>query len=117
MLGSLKSKAADTAKRAGLLTGGLLATAVGVAFLTAAAWIYLASVADALTAALVIGAAFVGLGLVLVGVASSGKSHASAHEQQTQFAQTNQHHAEQPPLMQAFLHGMQAGVSATQNRH
>jgi hypothetical protein len=118
MFEGLKTKAATTAKRAGLLSGGLLAIAVGAAFLTAAAWIYLANVMDAQMAALIIGGVYAGLGFVMVGLASSGGSReepaagqkASAHGAGEQGA------GAQPPLMQAFLQGMQAGVSATQSR-
>lgn len=117
MLAGLKSKAAHTAKRAGLLTGGLLAICVGLAFLTAASWIYLSTVTDVMTAALIIGATYTGVGLLTVGIASTDPK--TAQDQHTI------HHAphgpdgqnQQPPLMQAFLHGMQAGVSATGNRH
>ncbi len=116
MLDGLKSKATRTAKRAGLLSGGLLAICVGLAFFTGAAWLYLSAVTDPLTAALVLGGAYLGLGLLTIGIALSGGSedhHAAtlAHGPARQEPQ-----AAQPPLMQAFLHGMQAGVSATQHR-
>jgi len=114
MLEGLKTKAASTARRAGLLSGGLLAIAVGAAFLTAAAWIYLARVMDAQMAALVIGGVYAGLGLVMVGIASSDGARNAPSTQQRAAAQGA---GEQPPLMQAFLQGMQAGVSATQSRH
>jgi len=114
MLEGLKTKAATTAKRAGLLSGGLLAITVGLGFLTAAAWIYLARVTDAQMAALVIGGVYAGLGFVMVGLASSGGSQdAPAPHPKA----ATQGPIEQPPLMQAFLQGMQAGVSATQSRH
>lgn len=116
MLDRLKTKAANTAKRAGLLTGGLLAIVVGLGFLTAAGWIYLVNVTDTLTAALILGGAFTGAGSLTVGMAStSGSSHDT---QPTSYASQPSVHeaADHPPLMQAFLHGMQAGVSATQAR-
>ncbi len=116
MLGSLKSKAAKTAKRAGLLTGGLLAMTVGAAFLTVAAWIYLAAVTDTLTAALVIGGAYSGIGLLLAGMASTGSSQDTEAEAAHHAAQQSHTAGEQPPLVQAFLVGMQAGANATASR-
>jgi predicted phage tail protein len=116
MLTGLKTKAAHTAKRAGLLTGGLLALAVGVAFLTAAAWIYLSAVLDARTAALIIGGVFAGAGFVLIGIASSGAPHEEQSDHRAARRGAAAEASEQPPLMQAFFHGMQAGVSATQSR-
>ncbi|MEM9583782.1 MAG: hypothetical protein AAGA08_11755 [Pseudomonadota bacterium] len=114
MLDALKSKAACTAKRAGLLSGGLLMLSVGTAFLTVAAWIYLTSLADALTAATVIGAVYCGLGFVLFGWASTGTGRTKEHTvTEARSHATTEHH---PPLMQAFLHGMQAGVNATHHR-
>ena len=119
MFDRFKSKAAHTAKRAGLLSGGLLATLVGVAFLTVAAWTYLVQTTDALTAALVLGSVFTGVGLVVIGIASAQGDHSGEQATSPGLASANHqadHSSGQPPLMQAFLHGMQAGVSATQGR-
>ncbi|MEO1563432.1 MAG: phage holin family protein [Pseudomonadota bacterium] len=113
MLTGIKQSAASAARKAGLFTGGLLCMAVGAGFLTVAAWILLTLAHGAMIAALVIGAAYFGLGLVLLGIAATrASSHSEAapavarpHAQQT---------IDAPPLMQAFLHGLQAGANAQQ---
>ncbi|UYV38261.1 hypothetical protein N4R57_04005 [Rhodobacteraceae bacterium D3-12] len=117
MLSGIKQTAADAARKAGLLTGGLLCVGVGLAFLTAAAWIYLAATLDALAAASIIGGVYAGLGLILIGVASSsGARNAQARAYREALHESEAQHApagEAPPLMQAFLYGMQAGTNAS----
>ena len=115
MFASLKSEVRATARRAGLLSGGLFAVAIGTGFLTVAAWIYLVAVADPLTAALTIGAAYFGFGLIVMGLASrpSAKYDAQNHEP----APHKPASVDQPPLMQAFMYGMTAGTNASQVRN
>ncbi|PTX57069.1 putative superfamily III holin-X [Litoreibacter ponti] len=113
MVEHLKKKAARASKKAGLLTGGLLAVITGIAFLSWAAWFYLSLLTDPMTASVIIGAAYVGIGLVMIGMAvmSSGDSrdHLAEHDEQVKAAQPS---SDNPPLMQAFMFGMEAGLSA-----
>lgn len=117
MLSRIKQSAAHAARKAGLLTGGLLCVVVGLAFLTVAAWIYLAATLDALAAASIIGGVYTGLGLILIGVGGSsgtGSAEAAAHRAALHEAEARHAPAgEAPPLMQAFLFGMQAGTNAS----
>ncbi|WP_297340479.1 phage holin family protein [Pseudophaeobacter sp.] len=112
MLDQVKHSAASAARKAGLLTGGLLCVLVGAGFLTAAAWIYLATAFDALMAAGIIGSVYTGLGLVTIGLSRSGESVAPPPKQPA----TSQSAPDAPPLMQAFLFGLQAGASSEQRR-
>ncbi|EPX79470.1 hypothetical protein thalar_02295 [Litoreibacter arenae DSM 19593] len=87
---------------------------MGVAFLTVAAWLFLVSVSDALTAAVVLGAAYLGLGLVLIGFAQSSKPPVPEPEAEPR---SGSHvNPKQPPLMQAFIYGMEAGSSWSNKR-
>ncbi|MEL6957518.1 MAG: hypothetical protein AAGL89_01035 [Pseudomonadota bacterium] len=70
-MSGLKKKMKLAAQRTAL--GGLsgLLLVVGTAFLTAAAYLYLREVADALFALTVIGGAYFGLGLIFLAIASA----------------------------------------------
>ncbi|SFR39700.1 phage holin family protein [Litoreibacter janthinus] len=107
MFKTLEYKAKSAARGFALSAFGGLMLAVGVAFLTVAAWIYLTALADTLTAATAIGLTYVGIGFVVMALAGSRKqadeSHGTVHAHQQQSS---------PPLMQAFLQGMQAGATA-----
>ncbi|MBB5516833.1 hypothetical protein FHS89_002875 [Rubricella aquisinus] len=103
MFDQIEQKASRAAKSAALGTGGALCLAVGAGFLTVAAWIYLATLEGTLFAAGIIGAVYVGIGLILIGLASARRSDVPhAHPAPQTSAQT-------PPLAEAFLFGLQAG--------
>lgn len=112
MLARLEKKAAHAARKTGFAFGGALFFLIGLAFLTVAAWIYLALTLSTLHAALIIGAAYVGFGLIFFGLAQSGDT--PEFEQPRMAAQTapKAETGSAPPLMEAFLFGMQAGMGA-----
>lgn len=112
MVNTLKRKAAHASKQAGLLAGGLLAVGTGLAFLSWAAWFYLSLLTDPLTASVMVGAAYVGLGLLLIGIAMMRQQDRSDDSASAEKVEASQPSASQPPLMQAFLFGMEAGLSA-----
>lgn len=85
---------------------------VGAGFLTTAAWIYLASAFDPLMAAVVIGGIYAGVGLVTIGASRSSGSTASSQHVTTQAAPIKSPVEDAPPLMQAFLFGLQAGANS-----
>ncbi|MBZ8118932.1 phage holin family protein [Roseovarius sp. LXJ103] len=114
MLDRAKHSAAQLARKTGLLTGGLLCIAVGAGFLTVAAWIALASAYDALMAAGITGAVYVGVGFVIIGLAGSGPRGQMPQPEPKPKSAPRPSSA--PPLMQAFLHGMQAGAEADLGR-
>ena len=114
----IEQKVANTAKRAGLLSGGLLLCSVGVGFLTVAGWLALVPVVGMQTTALIVAGTYLGIGLLMIGV-GSGDSKKLSHD-------ANAHHASAqpsastpngPPIVQAFLYGLQAGSQANQTRH
>ncbi|TDT74298.1 hypothetical protein BDE40_3095 [Litoreibacter halocynthiae] len=105
MFDLIEKKAKAAALSIVLSSVGGLSLAAGMAFLTVAAWIFLTAVATPLTAALVIGGFYTGLGLIMMGL-SSARSTKSVPDVRTHAP------SEAPPLMQAFLHGVQAGANA-----
>ncbi len=117
MFGPVESKVARVGKKAVIGLGAGLCLGVGVAFLTVAAWLLLVAVADALTAATVIGVTYLGAGLILLGVVLTGGNSGTDRTAHNAATGPEQGAAEVPPLMAAFLHGMNAGArTANQNR-
>jgi hypothetical protein len=110
MFAGLKNTAETAARKAGLFTGGLLCISVGAGFLTVAAWVTLELAHGALTAAFVLGVVYLGLGLVLIGV-SANRAYTQSSQTAIEDATTPQ---EAPPLVQAFLQGLQAGAQTGQ---
>lgn len=109
---SLKQKATQTAKRAGLMTAGVTLCAIGIGFCTAAAWLQLSVTFSLVHTALIIAACYLGIGFVLIAV---GRSPNKDTNPSTAF--TSETKSDAPPLMQAFLHGMQAGANARTSKH
>ncbi len=104
-------KASRTARKAAFGAGGLVCIGIGLGFMTAAAWLFLITVTTALSAALIIGGAYLGLGLVLIGVASSsgkGSSHADASRHASKPAHEDPA-IMVPQLINAFTSGLAAG--------
>ncbi|MCX7560196.1 phage holin family protein [Sulfitobacter sp. F26204] len=108
---SIKQKAARTAKRAGLLTGAGVLMIVGTGFLTLAAWLYLTVGFSPMEAALIIAAVYFGTGLLLIGLGAR-EDHDADMRTDAQPAPP----PEAPPLVQAFLFGMQAGTNSGRKR-
>lgn len=108
----IREKAAKTARQAGLLTGGLLLCAIGTGFLTAAGWLALAPIVGAATTATIIAAIYLGVGCIIIGVAAQGQTHSSPPPK----PQTTQA-PDAPPILQAFMYGLQAGAQSDRARH
>lgn len=106
MMLSIEKRVAQTAKRAGFLTGSLLLCAIGVGFLTAAIWLALASSLGAQTATFIVAFAYLGAGCILMALGRTAPS-----EERKKTASENG-----PPVMQAFLYGLQAGAQSGQAR-
>ena len=86
--------------------------AVGAGFLTLAAWIWLVALTEPLIASIVIGCIYFGIGFILLGWAKlSGGPVAAAPRPQAVASETPAT-PEMPPLMAAFIHGMQAGAQS-----
>ena len=118
MFQAVERKAKQTARSVALSLASVMLMTVGAGFLTVAAWIYLSAITDTLIAASVIGASYVGFGLIFLGMAkSTPQDHEIPSEQaslETDGYGANATNA--PPIMQAFLHGMQAGAHAKHGR-
>jgi len=102
--------AKQTARKAALgLVGGLFALA-GTSFLTLAAWLYLMTVTTALNAALILGAAYMGLELIFLAL-SAAKTGPSAHQKPAEPAEPKQDDM-MSQVVTAFMTGVQAGQKA-----
>ncbi|MEM8655273.1 MAG: phage holin family protein [Pseudomonadota bacterium] len=109
MLQALKDNIAQTAQRAALGgLGGLLMLA-GVGFLTSALFLYLLTQTDPITACLVVGGGFSGLGLILLAISSSGRR---VKPPAPKVAQPDLPHSAMTPVVVAFLDGLQQGMAA-----
>lgn len=100
MFKTLKSKA----QRLSLGLAGGLCALTGLALLTVAGWIALAAIAGHQTAALVFGAAYLGAGLILMGLARN--------RTQPPQAKLESAPAQDPvaAVMAGFMQGVQAGA-------
>ena len=107
---SIKQKAMQSAKRAGLMSGGFALCAVGLGFFTLASWFYLSIEFSPLQAALIIGAAYFGIGLILMGLGKSPQTHSDAA---TRAAPLASEASNAPPLVQALMYGIQAGINTS----
>jgi len=116
MIALIEARIALAARRAAYGTAALAMILVGCGFLTAAAWIALARTTDALTAALVIGAVYVGLGLLILGVTSRRRYRVPARGTTAAAAETTPRGDMLPAAVQAFFVGVSAGMSTGRSR-
>lgn len=109
----IRDKVAKTAKKAGFLTGGLLFCSVGMAFLTVAGWLALAPIVGPQVTATIIAGVYLGIGFILIGLGAGGETE-TREEPAAKPAATD---SDSPPIIQAFMYGLQAGARADQARH
>lgn len=110
----IRFAARRAARRTGLLVAGALLVAGGVIALTIALYIQLASTHGGVFAAGVIGAIYLGLGLIILAIASRPptRSHYSGDEADALYrsaahtARRHQKGAAFPPLTEAFIFGL-----------
>ncbi len=98
LLEGIRTELRTAARRAGFSALGALFLVAGLGFLTTALWIALAATQGALTAALVIGALYLGLGFLLLALAARRNPSARKADQF-------------PALMEAFMVGLTAGTA------
>lgn len=116
MIGDIDKKFARAGRRAALSTAALLCFAVGAAFLTVALWLVLVALYDATLAATIIGLGYVGIAAIFLGVARQSR-HAESRDQRYEAPARDQAPPpDTPPLMAAFMHGMQAGAQTTSRK-
>ena len=93
-----------------LSAGAALFLLIGLLFLTLAAWLYLITVTTALTAALILGAVYFGVGFLLLAMAGSNRAPAAQAPRQEDPSATE--HDGLKNLVMAFLAGITAGQKA-----
>ncbi|MFG6578825.1 phage holin family protein [Sulfitobacter sp. 1A13191] len=93
-----------------LSAGAVLFLLIGLLFLTLAAWLYLITVTTALTAALILGAVYFGMGFLLLAIAGSAGEAAAQPSRQEDSAASD--HDGLKNLVMAFLAGITAGQKA-----
>lgn len=113
MLAQIQERLARGVRRAAYSTGAGICFLVGAAFLTAAAWIYLARTTSPELAALIIGAVWLGFGFILLGLGSAGRAPRHAPPVADPHRPPEKEAPPSPPsgfgLAQAFLFGLEAG--------
>jgi len=119
LITAIKSRSARALRRALLNAIGTVFLAIGTAFLTSAAWILLAEVYSPLFAALILAGIFLGIGLILLGVASRAKHRSAAIAAEA--AALHDPAAPPPtgalsPLAEAFIIGLNAAAAARGRR-
>ncbi|MFG6589914.1 phage holin family protein [Sulfitobacter sp. 1A12157] len=93
-----------------LSAGAALFLLIGLLFLTLAAWLYLITVTTALTAALILGAVYFGIGFLLLAMAGADAEGAAPPSRPKDPA-TSEHDGLKN-LVMAFLAGITAGQKA-----
>ncbi len=73
LISAVKHRSARAVKRALMRAVGAVFLLVGIAFLTSAGWIVLAEAYSTLFAALIISGVFLGIGLILLGIAATSR--------------------------------------------
>lgn len=106
----LRGSIRRAARTAMLSAGAAIMLLIGLLFLTLAAWLYLVTVTTPMTAALILGAGYFGIGFLLLAIAGSGnetrRSRRAAEEPAA-------HEPDGPKnLVMAFLAGITAGQKA-----
>ncbi|MDO5758200.1 MAG: phage holin family protein [Rhodobacterales bacterium] len=111
---AIRDRSARAARRALILISGVAFLLIGIGFLTSAAWIMLEEVYSAAAASAILSGVYAGVGLVAIAIASSS----AKRELRTPERPVQQDPAETlqpgvtPPLVQAFLIGLNAALAA-----
>ena len=111
---AIRDRSARAARRALILISGVAFLLIGIGFLTSAAWIMLEEVYSAAAASAILSGVYAGIGLVTIAIASSS----AKRELRTPERPVQQDPAETlqpgvtPPLVQAFLIGLNAALAA-----
>ncbi len=110
----LQEAARRKAQTAAIGLGAAIAMAVGMGFLTAAAWLYLVSVTTPLSAALILGGMFFGIGLMTLAMLSDRRrSHArNRAAKAAERSAVSGDDGDLTRLVMVFLAGIKAGQKA-----
>jgi vacuolar-type H+-ATPase subunit I/STV1 len=118
LVSAVKYRSARAIKRALMCVIGAIFLAVGTVFLTSAGWIVMAEAYSPLFAALVLAGIFLGIGLVILGIASGSKER---HRFDPETAPLRDPTApptpgSMSPLAEAFIIGLNAAHAARGRR-
>lgn len=105
----LRGAVRRAARTAMLSATAALSLLIGLLFLTLAAWLYLVTVTTTTIAALILGAAYLGVGFLLLAIAGSEGRSAPRHAEESH---ENAEHDGLKNLVLAFLGGITAGQKA-----
>ncbi|MFD0859068.1 hypothetical protein [Roseovarius aquimarinus] len=115
LITAVKYRSARAIRRVLLNSVGGVLIAIGVGFLTSAAWILLEEAYSALFAAAVLGGIFVGFGLIFIGIAARAKKRAkmiAAEAAALHGPATPPPLGGLSPLAEAFIIGLNAAQAA-----
>ncbi len=114
LVSAIKDRSARAIRRALVVTAGGIFVAIGVGFLTSAAWILLEDAYSALAAALILAGVYIGFGLIAFGVASSSAKHEASAAPHSPLSNptTPPQPGAMPPLAEAFIIGLNAAYAA-----
>ncbi len=114
LVSAIKDRSARAIRRALLSVVGGIFVAIGLGFLTSAAWIMLEDVYSAVAAALILAGIYIGIGLIALGVASSSARRDAATAPRTPLSDpaTPPRPGAMPPLAEAFIIGLNAALAA-----
>lgn len=110
-LTALKLQARAAARRAGFSAAGALCLAVGLGFLTAAGFLAIEASQGALVAALVIAVAYLGLGLVFLGLSMRRTIRVPVGTPLAAAGGPRLYSYAVPALIEAFMVGVAAGIA------
>ncbi|MEX3316102.1 phage holin family protein [Sulfitobacter sp. PS-8MA] len=106
----LRGSVRRAARTAMLSVGAAIMLLIGLLFLTLAAWLFLITIASAMTAALILGALYLGIGFIMLAMA--GAEDRAAPSKPSAKAPSAQEHDGGKNLAMAFLAGLSAGQKA-----
>ncbi len=106
----LRGSVIRAARTAMLSVGAAIMLFIGLLFLTLAAWLFLVTIASALTAALILGALYFGIGFLMLALASPRDGAAPSRPAAS--SPNPPEHDGAKSLVMAFLAGITAGQKA-----
>lgn len=113
MLATVTYAARDAAKRTAFGFVSMLFLVVGLGFFSVAGWIAIVAAADVMTAALVLGGGYVGLGLILAALAAR-RTRVPVHAAHPAAAAPPGHPAGNAALFLGIAEALAAGIAAGQ---
>lgn len=113
LISAIKDRSARAIRRALVSAVGGVFVAIGMGFLTSAAWIMLEDAYSAAAAALILAGIYIGIGLIALGVASSSAKRDAVAAPRTALNDpaTPPQPGAMSPLAEAFIIGLNAAIA------